>query len=85
MLNNEEDIKKALREYLEAAEEVKKIIHYRELETDKSTYSEEEFEALRRLLKKEKEAKRRFFALLFEKLKVNWSQEEIDKWMEKNI
>jgi len=85
MFNNEEDVKKALREYLQAAEEVKRLIHYREPEGDKSVYSEQEFETLRELLKKEKETKKSFFTLLFEKLKVNWSQEEIDKWMEENI
>jgi len=85
MFNNEEDVKKALREYLQAAEEVKRLIHYREPEADKSVYSEQEFETLRELLKKEKETKKSFFTLLFEKLKVNWSQEEIDKWMEENI
>jgi len=83
MLNGEEEVRGALQEYLEATEEVKKLIHYRGTEADSSTYTEEEFETLRNALKKEAEAKRKYFTLVFERLQ--WSQKEINEWMEKNI
>ena len=85
MFENEDEIKKALQDYLQSAREVKRLISDKEAQPSSSAYSEQEFEELRDLLKKEKETKKKFFTLLFEKLKVNWSQEEVEKWMEENI
>ena len=85
MFENEDEIKIALQEYLKVARQVRNLITAKEAEPNTSAYSEQEFEELRSLLSKEKEAKKKFFTLLFEKLKVNWSQEEIEKWMEDNI
>ena len=76
-------MRESLQEYLQAMEEVKKLIHYRYIEANESFYTEEEFEILRNALKKEAEAKKKYFTLVFERLQ--WSQKEIDEWIEKNI
>lgn len=83
MPDKEEEIKTALQKYLEAVEEVKKLIHYGDIDSEEYNYKDEEIEALRTVLKEETEAKKTYFTLVFERLK--WSEKEINEWMEKNI
>ena len=84
MFDQDDDIKKALAEYLRTAEEARAHINEWEFENEQA-HANEEFEKMRELLKQEKDAKRKFFSMYIENLKINWSQEEIDEWMEKNI
>ena len=83
MFDNEEEMKQALQAYLKAVEEVKKLIRYSEAESGLHNYKEEDIEALRTVLKEETEAKKKYFTIVFERLQ--WSQNQIDEWMEKNI
>ena len=84
MAENEEEIKTALHEYLEAVEKVKKLIQYEQMGFDNGEEnSRQKMEFLREVLKAEVEAKKKYFSFVFSRM--SWSQKEIDEWMEKNI
>ena len=83
MPEDEEGVKQSLQKYLNAVEQVKKLIHGRGTDISKHAYTDEEMQALRIALKEEAEAKKEYFTLVFERL--NWSEKEIQEWMKKNI
>jgi len=77
----EEEIKKALKEYLDRKKEADRLSRLEEGGSNKSisNFTEEEFDSLGRALKKEKEAKTKYYTLLLKKGGCN--QNEIDNWL----
>lgn len=75
----EDPVKKALDELLKITNELDKL---RQPGAPTHDYTEEEKETLYNLLKQEKEAKKKYYALLFQKLQ--WPKDEIDTWLKQS-